>query len=198
MFEHRQSSPFQHSLSQQCSPWSKQVYSGAGLLGVYLGNSICQAHFWISSLSVVVCRVVAGSNTKGTVGCSEEHARGFLGPTNLRMPHRIVARIHLHPVVADVRQVGRRHCHWSWSRCILFDLDKVFIHPIFIHLEVIAEVLVAEADSAVVTFPKHAMLPFLTEDTLVRGQRDIVTTLLIFGAPTPSPREAEAEERQLS
>ena len=64
VFEHRQSSPFQHSLSQQCSPSSKQVYSGAGLLGVYLGNSICQSQFGISSLSIVVCWVIAGSKFK--------------------------------------------------------------------------------------------------------------------------------------
>ena len=38
VFEQRQSSPVQHSLSQQCWPSSKQVYSGAGLLGVYLGT----------------------------------------------------------------------------------------------------------------------------------------------------------------
>ena len=103
------------------------------------------------------------------------------------MPHRIVARIHLHPVVADVRQVGRRHCHWSWSRCILFDLDKVFIHPIFIHLEVIAEVLVAEADSAVVTFPEDAVLPLFAENPLFWSQRDVVTALLVISAPTATP-----------
>ena len=128
VLEHKHSSPFQHSLSQQCSPSSKQVYSGAGLFGLYLGNSICQPHFWISSLSIVVSWVIAGGKFEAcVVGRSEEHAGSFLRPTNLWRPHWTVTCIPLHPVVADVGRVCRRHFHWSWSSRILFDLDSVFI-----------------------------------------------------------------------
>ena len=57
------------------------------------------------------------------------------------------------------------------------------------HLEVVAEVVIAETDSAVVTFPKDAMLPFFAEHPLVWRERDIVATFLIVGAPTSAPRE---------
>ena len=64
------------------------------------------------------------------------------------------------------------------------------------HLEVVAEVVIAETDSAVVTFPEYAMLPFFAENPLVRRQRDIVATLLIICAPASAPREAIRWEYQ--
>ena len=55
------------------------------------------------------------------------------------------------------------------------------------HLEVVAEVLIAEADSAVVTFPEYAMLSIFAEDPLVWCKRNIVATLLIICAPASTP-----------
>ena len=70
---------------------------------------------------------------------------------------------------------------------------KYFYRPALLspfHLEVIAEVVVAKADSAVVTFPEYAVLSFFAEHPLVRRQRDVVATFLIICAPASAPREA--------
>ena len=66
---------------------------------------------------------------------------------------------------------------------------KYFYRPALspFHLEVIAEVVVAKADSAVVTFPEDAVLPLFAEHPLFWGQRDVVTALLVISAPTATP-----------
>ena len=67
---------------------------------------------------------------------------------------------------------------------------KYFFRPALLppfHLEVIAEVVVAKADSAVVTFPEDAVLPLFAENPLFWSQRDVVTALLVISAPTATP-----------
>ena len=127
-FLQRHSWPFQHSLSQQCSPSSKHVYSGVGLLGVYLHKTViaCLYCNCVFSLSIVVGWIIAGGKFEAGWVVREKHAGGFLWATDLRSPHRVVARVPLHPVVAHSRQVGRRHRHRSWSCSILFHLEIFF------------------------------------------------------------------------
>ena len=67
---------------------------------------------------------------------------------------------------------------------------NISIDPLYFpsfHLEVIAEVVVAKADSAVVTFPEDAVLPLFAEHPLFWSQRHVVTALLVISAPTATP-----------
>ena len=67
---------------------------------------------------------------------------------------------------------------------------KYFYRPALLspfHLEVIAEVVVAKADSAVVTLSEDAVLPLFAEHPLFWSQRHVVTALLVISAPTATP-----------
>ena len=103
---------------------------------------------------------------------------------------------------------SRNSRRWSgWSSSLSLELEllhslspgrEFYLSPlVVIHLEVIAEVIIAEADSAVVTFPEDTVLPFFAEHPLVRRQRDIVATLLIICAPASTPREATRKEHHI-
>ena len=58
------------------------------------------------------------------------------------------------------------------------------------NLEVVAEVVLAEADGAVMALPKHAVLAALAGHPRLVVDGEVVAALLVLGAPAPLPGKA--------